>query len=129
MRENRIKFLNLNNAGSLTSDSDGNFGIFNPFNGGCNGEILKVNFQAGNHANGGSVGLIISGMGERIWTHTDADTSVQDYIHVYTKNEIGATGSPQSFMKRCITQGDVLYLWGSGCGDTTSGLALELYYR
>lgn len=130
VRENRIKTIRFP-AGSLVAPSTGRFDIYSPYV--LNGTIQKVAFLGGNYTATGSFLVTVSGTTEPILNFTSGTTQGNVaaksfvYTHVFTHNESAVTGSPTIATQR-VLGGEIVRITGSGLGNGTSGLGIEISY-
>jgi len=119
VRDNRIKHYGFT-ASQLTADDGGT--IADAYSDiAINGTLKKIIWKFGTIANNGSVGILISGTGERLWTFLDANTDQIDYPMTYGVTTARASGSPAMATELVIDSlGGVLQVWGSGCGSATT---------
>jgi hypothetical protein len=125
VRSNRIKEFKFTTA-DLVADASGNIETYseNPLN----GTIQKVVFEAGNYTATGSLYVNVSGaVIEPVWQKingVNADSIA--YPTIYTENNEGTTGSPDSFTQRVVNS--TIQIVASGLGNGKSGLGLTVYY-
>lgn len=130
MRPNRIKTYTFTPT-ELTASAGGTLSLYT--NHSLNGMIQKIEYLGGNQTATGSLIFTVSGTGENLFNFKSgtipgnvASGLSANYLFTYAENSAGATGSPQAFTQYSIN--GVVRIQGSGLGNGTSGLGLNIVY-
>ncbi len=130
MRDNRIKSYRFP-LGSLIASAGGIIDIYTPHT--LNGTLQSIQLVAGNFTATGSFDLTVSGTGETIWsiisgTNTN-NIAVSDTVfpRAIPRDTTNLSLSGANYFTEIVMNSD-LRLIGSGLGNATSGLGLNIQY-